>query len=254
MNRLDGKVALVTGAARGLGQSIARAFIGAGAQVVLADVMEAPGEAAATALGSAARFQRLDVRHALDWEVAVAATEVSFGPISILVNNAVRMDMLPFGELTEAEFRAVFEVNELGCFLGMRAVLGSMRRTAKGSIINISSIAGMHPSGGIAYSSSKWAIRGMSKSVARELAPEGIRVNSVHPGWMRTPSTEGAPLEEVAKRLPLRSIGEPGDVARLIVFLASDDAGYITGSEYLIDGGALLMGTFELIDLVSQPR
>ncbi|MFC3174089.1 SDR family NAD(P)-dependent oxidoreductase [Novosphingobium bradum] len=244
MNSLEGKVALVTGAARGLGEHVARAIARAGGKVLVTDI--APeAEAVARDIGEAALFHRLDVTSAPAWGEAVAAAEAAFGPVTVLVNNAVRMQWSSFDELDEAEFRGVFEVNELGCFLGMKAVAGPMRRAGVGSIVNVSSIAGMHPASGIAYCASKWAIRGMTKSVARELAPENIRVNSVHPGWMDVPSGAGANLDEVARLLPLRRVGDPAEIAKLVVFLASDDASMITGGEYLCDSGAMLLGTLE---------
>jgi 3alpha(or 20beta)-hydroxysteroid dehydrogenase len=238
MNRLHGKVAIVTGAAQGLGASIARDMVAEGAQVILADVQDQAGEALARELGRSARFVHLDVRDRAGWQAAVSQAEAAFGAVSILVNNAVKMEGQSFDDLTEQEFREVFEVNELGCFLGMKAVIASMESRGGGSIVNISSIAGMQPASGI---------RGMSKSVAHAVASRNIRVNSVHPGWMRTPSSEVAPLDRVAPLLPLKKIGETAEVAKLITFLASDDASLITGSEYLIDGGALLMGNQDLI-------
>jgi len=252
MSRLHGKVAIVTGAAQGLGASIARDMIAEGAQVILADVQDEAGEALARELGGSARFVHLDVRDRAGWQAAVSHAEAAFGALSILVNNAVKMEGQSFDDLTEQEFRDVFEVNELGCFLGMKAVIASMTGCGGGSIVNISSIAGMQPASGIAYASSKWAIRGMSKSVAHAVAARNIRVNSVHPGWMRTPSSEVAPLDQVAPLLPLKKIGDTAEVAKLITFLASDDASLITGSEYLIDGGALLMGNQDLILSVMQ--
>jgi 3alpha(or 20beta)-hydroxysteroid dehydrogenase len=254
MNSLAGRTALVTGAARGLGESVARAIAAAGANVLVTDVNEDQGRAVAADIGPRTRFQRLDVSRRADWEAAVLAAEAAFGPVTVLVNNAVRMDFAAFDALTEEDFRGVFEVNELGCFLGMKAVVGGMRAAGGGSIVNVSSIAGMHPASGIAYCSTKWAIRGMSKSVARELAPEQIRVNSVHPAWMRVPSAAMAPLDDVARILPLRQVGDPDQVAKLIVFLASDDAAQITGGEYLIDCGALLMGTIEFSEIIEAER
>lgn len=247
MNRLEGKVAIVTGAAQGLGASIARDMVAEGARVLVGDIQDEAGAALARELGDAAEFFHLDVRDMANWQAAVARAESSFGAVSVLVNNAVKMEGDTFDNLTEAEFRAVFEVNELGCFLGMKAVIASMESCGGGSIVNISSIAGMQPASGVAYASSKWAIRGMSKSVAHAVAGRNIRVNSVHPGWMRTPSSEVAPLDLVAPLLPLKRIGETAEVAKLISFLASDDASFITGGEYLIDGGSLMMGTQELI-------
>jgi 3alpha(or 20beta)-hydroxysteroid dehydrogenase len=128
----------------------------------------------------------------------------------------------------------------------MKAVLPAVRRSGAGSIVNISSTAGMHPSSGAAYGASKWAIRGLTKVVAAELGPEGIRVNSLHPGWMRTPATANEPLEKVAEFLPLRQIADTRDIAKSVIFLLSDDANLITGSEFLIDGGALLLGSVDM--------
>ena len=246
MHRLDDRVAIVTGAARGLGADIARAIVAAGARVTLTDVREEMGQEVAAELGDAAMFIRQDVTRAVDWERAVLATEQRFGSVTSLVNNAVCNNMSRFEEITEQEFRAVFEVNELGCFLGMKAVIPAMRRAKSGSIVNVSSTAGMHPSSGAAYGASKWAIRGMTKVVAHELGPEGIRVNSLHPGWMRTPATQHEPFGEVARFLPLRQVAETRDIAKSPVFLLSDDANLITGTEFLIDGGALLLGSVDM--------
>ena len=245
--RLKDKTAIVTGASRGLGTSIAEDIVAEGGRVVICDILKDQGEAIARALGSSAVFKLTDVTQAKDWEAAISLAETVFGPVDILVNNAALIELKTFDEISESDFRAVFEVNELGCFLGMKAVVPSMKRVGAGSIINISSTAGLHSSGGLAYTASKFAIRGMSKAAAWHLGPSKIRVNSVHPGWMRTPQTEAAPLEWVSGLLPLRRITEPGEVAKLVTFLASDDAAMITGSEYLHDGGSLLMGTLDIV-------
>lgn len=251
MTRLDGKVAIVTGAARGLGESIARAIVAAGARVLITDIDDARGSALAAELGPGAVYRRLDVTRRDDWAAAVAAAETALGPVTVLVANAPRMEMGSFDDMTEEEFTSVWRVNELGCFLGMKATVESMRKAGGGSIVNICSVAGMHPSGGLAYSASKWAMRGMTKSAARELGRENIRVNAVLPGWMRGPSSEGIDLERVAAVLPLRRVGNTDKIAQLVVFLASDDAEFVTGSDYVIDGGAMLMGSFEVIDLLA---
>ena len=246
MNRLDEKVAIVTGAARGLGADVARAIVAAGGKVTITDLREELGRGVADELGDAAIFVRHDVTKAAGWETVIATTESHFGSITSLVNNAVLNDMSRFEDLTEDVFRAIFEVNELGCFLGMKAVIPAMRRARSGSIVNVSSTAGMHPSSGAAYGASKWAIRGMTKVVANELGPEGIRANSLHPGWMRTPATEFEPLDKIAEFLPLRKVGATPDVAKSVVFLLSDDANLITGAEFLVDGGALLLGSVDM--------
>ena len=245
--RLNGKTAIVTGGARGLGASIAADIVAEGGRVMICDLLEEQGRAVAESLGDAAAFSVMDVSKSEQWAKLVADTESLFGPATVLVNNAALIELMGFDEITEEQFRAIFEVNELGCFLGMKAVVPSMRRAGGGSIVNISSIAGLHSAGGLAYTSTKFAIRGMTKSAAHHLGPDNIRVNSVHPGWMRTPQTEIAPLDWVSTLLPLRRIAEPDEVAKLVSFLASDDAAIITGSEYLIDGGAMLMGTLDIV-------
>ena len=246
MSRMDGKVVIVTGAARGLGADIARAVAGAGGKVAMTDLREDMGQSIAQEIGESALFLHHDVSKSADWSVVVDATEQRFGRVTGLVNNAVRNDMSRFEDISEEVFRAVFEVNELGCFLGMKAVLPALRRSGAGSIVNISSTAGMHPSSGAAYGASKWAIRGMSKVVANELGPEGIRVNSLHPGWMRTPATENEPLDRVAAFLPLRQIADTRDIAKSVLFLLSDDSNLMTGAELLVDGGALLLGSVDM--------
>jgi 3alpha(or 20beta)-hydroxysteroid dehydrogenase len=245
--RLSGKTAIVTGGARGLGASIAADIVAEGGNVMICDLLEEEGRAVAATLGEAAAFSTMDVSKSDQWARLVEQTEAQFSPVTVLVNNAALIELMSFDEITEDQFRAIFEVNELGCFLGMKAVVPSMRRAGGGSIVNISSIAGMHSAGGLAYTSTKFAIRGMTKSAAHHLGPDNIRVNSVHPGWMRTQQTEAAPLDWVSTLLPLRRIADPGEVAKLVSFLASDDAAIITGSEYVIDGGAMLMGTLDIV-------
>ena len=246
--RLQGKSAIVTGAARGLGASIARDLAREGAQVMLIDILEEEGKAVAGQIGAGAVFRTMDVTRSGEWAAAVDAAEAAFGAVDILVNNAALIEQVPFDEVTEELFKAVFEVNALGTFLGMKAVTPAMRRAGAGSIVNISSTAGVHSSGGLAYTGSKFAITGLTKTAAHMLGPEKIRSNSVHPGWMRTPQTEAAPLDWVASLLPLRTVMPTDQVARLVSFLASDDAAMITGSEYVIDAGALLMGARDIVN------
>ena len=250
--RLTGKTAIVTGAARGLGASIAADIIAEGGSVVLCDILVPEGQAIADSLGERASFRQVDVRKSGEWAALAADTEGRLGSIDILVNNAAIIELMSFDEITEEQFRGVFEVNELGCFLGMKAVVPAMRRAGGGSIVNISSIAGLHSAGGLGYTASKFAIRGMTKAAAYHLGPDNIRVNSVHPGWMRTPQTMVAPLDWVSTLLPLRRIAEPDEVAKLVSFLASNDAAIITGSEYLIDGGAMLMGTLDIVSRMPE--
>lgn len=244
--RLKGKSAIVTGSARGLGASIARDLAREGAKVMLCDVLQDLGQEVAESIGEGAMFRRLDVTSPNGWEEAVAEAESAFGKLDILVNNAALIEQVPFDDVTEDLFDAIFAVNARGTFLGMKAAVPAMRRVGAGSIVNISSTAGVHSSGGLAYTGSKFAITGLTKTAAHMLGPEKIRVNSVHPGWMKTPQTELVPQDWVASLLPLRVIMDTAEVAKLVSFLASDDSAMITGSEHLIDAGALLMGARDI--------
>jgi NAD(P)-dependent dehydrogenase (short-subunit alcohol dehydrogenase family) len=256
MNRLQGKVALVTGAARGIGAGIARAFAAEGARVWLTDINEEDGRALAEELGDGHRFERLNVASERDWEV-VDKLLASEGRLDVLVNNA---GITGFEEgpaahdpehVTLEEWHRVHRVNLDGTFLGCRAAIRAMRRTGKGSIINISSRSGLVGiPGAAAYASSKAAIRNHSKTVALWCAQQGfeIRCNSVHPAAIMTPMWEamlGSGPDRAAKEAalvkdtPLKRFGTVEEVAALVVFLASDEAPYITGSEFDIDGGLL---------------
>ncbi len=246
MNRLDGKVALITGAARGMGESHAKRFIAEGARVVLTDRTGPAGQALADALGERALFLSHEVTDAAQWAEVVAAGEHAFGPISILVNNAgILGPMAQIVDLTEADYLHVCAVNQHSVFLGMRAVLPSMVRQGKGSIVNISSIAGMAANYGFpsqAYVASKFAVRGMTKAAAIEYGRHNIRVNSVHPGFIQTPMMVEATNEEGGDALgliPLGRIADPDEVSQLVLFLASDESSYITGAEHLVDAGML---------------
>jgi len=242
--RLEGKRALVTGAARGQGEEIARAFAAEGAEVVVADVLDDEGRAVVAAIGATARYLHLDVADESSWEQAVASCSSEIGDLNVLVNNAGIVRAAPLESTTTEDYRAVIDVNQLGCFLGMRTVIPSMRRAGGGSIINTSSVAGLHGVHGvIAYSASKFAIRGMSRSAALELGPDGIRVNSIHPGTIDTPMVNAGDFSHVDRdayfsAIPAGRIGQPRDVAMLAVFLASDESGYCTGSEFVVDGGS----------------
>jgi 3alpha(or 20beta)-hydroxysteroid dehydrogenase len=242
--RLGGKVALITGGVGGIGAAAAAAMVAEGAQVVVADVRDAEGTDLAARLGTAAAYCHLDVTLDGDWAAAVEATTERFGPPSVLANNAGVLSMGGLESVDLAEFRRIIDVNQWGCFLGMRAVIPAMRAAGGGSIINTSSVAGLAGTPhAFAYSASKWAVRGMTRAAAMDLGPDGIRVNSIHPGTIDTPmihnpTPEGAAARQAyADRVPLRRVGEPDDVAQLMVFLASDESSYCTGAEYLVDGG-----------------
>jgi 3alpha(or 20beta)-hydroxysteroid dehydrogenase len=234
---LTGTVAIITGAARGQGAAEARLFVELGARVVLADVLVDAGRAAAAQLGEAACFVELDVGDAAAWARCLDRTTETFGPPTALVNNAGSLGGAG-GVLGTSpdEYLATMTGNELGCFLGMRAVAPSMVAAGGGAIVNVSSIGGTTGvPGHVAYCASKWAIRGLTKSAAVELGPHGVRVNAVLPGPIDTEMLGG----DTARwdHLPLRRVGQVDEVARVVAFLASDAASYCTGSELVVDGG-----------------
>jgi 3alpha(or 20beta)-hydroxysteroid dehydrogenase len=240
--RLDGKIALITGAARGQGAAAARRFVQEGARVMLTDVLDDQGKELAAELG--AEYCHLDVSNEDEWAEAIAFTISTFGDITVLVNNAGVLHFSALTETTLADYQRVIGINQVGTFLGMRSVAESMTRAGGGSIVNVSSIEGL---GGmpylVAYTASKFAIRGMTKVAAMELGQHGIRVNSVHPGAIDTPmigEALGRPVDisPIGKKVALRRVGQPEDVAGVVLFLASDDSAYCTGAEFVVDGGA----------------
>ncbi|TCO46681.1 glucose 1-dehydrogenase [Actinocrispum wychmicini] len=244
--RLDGKVALVTGAARGQGAAIARRFVQEGARVTIADIRDELGKELAAELGDDAIYRRLDVASEEDWTAAVDATLAAFGRLTVLVNNA---GILKFGSIVDttlADYEQVIRVNQTGTFLGMRAVIPAMTEAGGGSIINVSSVEGLAGSAHLtAYAASKFAVRGMTKCAALELGRLNIRVNSVHPGAIDTQMAGDAiggidiDMSKVGKRVAgLRRVGQPEEIANLQVFLASDESSYSTGAEFVADGGA----------------
>lgn len=242
MSRLSGKIAIITGAARGMGASHARLFTKEGARVVLTDMRGAEGAALADELGKDALFVEQDVTSAADWKRVVEATETRFGPANVLVNNAgILGTMATTADISEEDYLKVIAVNQHSVYLGMHAVIPSILRAGGGSIVNISSIAGLVANYGfpsLAYVGSKFAVRGMTKAAAVEYGPQGIRVNSVHPGFIMTPMMVEATNEDggdALSMIPLRRIAEPEEVSNLVLFLASDESSYISGAEHVID-------------------
>ncbi len=246
MARLAGKVAVITGAAQGMGEAHARAFVREGARVVLTDINAARGQVIADELGDSAVFVEHDVANAAQWKTVVDLAERQFGRISVLVNNAgIIGPVKGLLDFTEAEFLQVCAVNQLGVYLGMQAVVPSMIAGGGGSIVNISSIAGMlgtAASSNAAYCASKWAVRGMSKLMAVWHGKDGIRVNSVHPGYILTPMMVAATDENgggATDAIPLRRMAQPEEVSNVVVFLASDEASFVSGAEHVVDGAMI---------------
>ncbi len=243
MGRLDGKVALITGSARGQGAAEARLFAAEGARVYVTDVLDEEGRATAEEIGEAAVYHHLDVTNEEAWTGIVEEILEHHGHLDVLVNNAGIFRVMPTVLTSEAEYRQIIDINQVGCFLGMKAVIPTMVTAESGSIINISSVAGLTGAAGtLAYSASKWAVRGMTKVAAKEVAPFGVRVNSVHPGIIDTPmmaeaSPEGSILERVVGAIPMGHVAVADDVARLVLYLAGDESRYSTGSEFVVDGG-----------------
>lgn len=246
MGRLSGKVAIITGAAQGMGEAHARLFVREGAKVVLTDVNEERGASLAGELGDAAIFVAHDVASAAGWAQVVERAQAQFGSVNVLVNNAgVIGPVQGMLDFSEEDFLQVCAVNQLGVFLGMKAVLPAMIAAGGGSIVNISSIAGMlgtKESSNAAYCASKWAVRGMSKLVAAQHGRDGIRVNSVHPGYILTPMMVAATDESgggAADAIPLGRMAQPEEVSNVVLFLASDEASFVSGAEHVVDGAMI---------------
>ncbi|BBA88555.1 SDR family oxidoreductase [Mycobacterium pseudoshottsii] len=255
--RLTGKVALVSGGARGMGASHVRALVAEGAHVVLGDILDDEGRAVAAELGDAARYVHLDVTQPEQWTAAVDTAVNEFGGLHVLVNNAGILNIGTIEDYALSEWqRIVLDINVTGVFLGIRAAVKPMKEAGRGSIINISSIEGL--AGTIAshgYTVSKFAVRGLTKSTALELGPSGIRVNSIHPGLVKTPMTEWVP--EDLFQTALGRAAEPMEVSNLVVYLASDESRYSTGAEFVVDGGTvagLAHKDFSAVDVAAQPE
>ena len=236
-NALAGKVALITGAARGMGAEHARLFIERGASVVIADVIQDAGESLAAELGDNAHFVRLDVTSASDWEKAVQETRERFGALNVLVNNAGITNFGALGKYDQAIWERTISINLTGPFLGITAALQALKDSAPSSVINVGSGSALKGQAALhGYTASKWGLRGFTRSAALELGEYGIRVNAVHPGVVRTPMSEGLDLR--GRMGPLGRAGEPYELSEMVAFLASDASSFCTGSDFVVDGGA----------------
>lgn len=234
MGKLDGKVALITGGARGIGAEDARVLAVEGAKIVVCDILDSDGEALAQEVGGA--YHHLDVTSEDQWKSAITFAENTFGPIDILINNAGVVGFTPLDTCELTEWNRVIDINLTGTFLGIRYVADSMKRAGGGVIVNMSSTAGLTGYSQLgAYVASKWGVRGLTKSAALDLAKYKIRVVSVHPGPIETPMTAG--IDVGFSRRPIPRIGQPSEVAAMILFLVSD-ATFSTGTEFVLDGGA----------------
>ncbi|MEV5647443.1 SDR family oxidoreductase [Nocardia sp. NPDC052254] len=237
--RLAGRVALISGGASGMGASHARAFVDQGAQVMLGDIADDAGRALAAELGEQAAYVHLDVTESAGWQAAVAATVERFGLLNVLVNNAGVLDGGPLGSYSEKQWQRVIDINLTGPFLGLSAARDALVAARPATVINISSAAGIQGVSGMhGYTASKFGVRGLTKSAALELAPEGVRVNSVHPGGIMTPMI-GVTEEIVVDRGDnVRArLGMPSEVTDVVVFLASAESSYCNGAEFVVDGG-----------------
>ncbi|CCA90296.1 SDR family NAD(P)-dependent oxidoreductase [Novosphingobium sp. PP1Y] len=243
MKRLEGKVALVTGGSRGIGEGIVRRFVEEGAKVMITDVLADAGEALAAELGEGAAFTRHDVTSRAEWANAVARTEEEFGRLDVLVNNAGVIVFKAFDDLTESEIDKLIDVNLKGVINGCHAVVPALERAGGGAIVNMSSADGISGANGVTvYCATKFGVRGLTKALAMELGPRKIRVNSIHPGGIYTPLANpmNVPKEEYDKGYwiyPAQFAGEPKDIGAAAAYLASEDARYCMGTELSVDGG-----------------
>ena len=236
---LEGVVAVVTGAARGMGAEHVRGLVRAGAKVVATDVLDADGAALAAEVGDSVTYRHLDVTDDAAWQALVAEVESTLGPIGVLVNNAGIVTFGPIDAMAPSEWQRTIDINLTGVWLGMHHVVPSMKRAGGGAIVNISSTAGLQGYANLgAYVASKWGVRGLTKTAALELGAFGIRVNSIHPGPIRTPMIAGLP-DDMAAAQPIARVGEPAEVTAMLMFILQD-ATYSTGHEFIVDGGAVI--------------
>jgi 3alpha(or 20beta)-hydroxysteroid dehydrogenase len=236
MGRVSGKVALISGAARGMGASHARRLVEEGAQVVIGDLLDEPGEALAAELGDAARYVHLDVTQYADWEKAVATAVDTFGRLDILINNAGIANIAPIDEFTLEQWAKIIDINLNGVFYGIKAAIPALKESGAASVINVSSTAGLQGFEALpGYNAAKFGVRGLTKNAALDLGRYNIRVNSVHPGNIRTPMTDGLDVKQ--SHVALHRIGEPIELSNLVLFLASDESSFSTGAEFIADGG-----------------
>lgn len=243
MGRLQGKVAIITGGARGMGAETAKLFASEGASVVITDILAEEGGALARQIGEKALFVRHDVRNEDEWKNVAAQAQARFGRIDVLVNNAAIVHFAAIEQLVKEDIERVLGINVVGTLLGIKTIGPVLKAQGKGAIINISSIDGLRGCNGLsAYTASKWAVRGLTKSAALEYGPHGVRINSIHPGGVDTVmgNPTGRPDAELNKdytAVPLQRIGKPEEIASASLFLASDDASYVSGAELSVDGG-----------------
>jgi 3alpha(or 20beta)-hydroxysteroid dehydrogenase len=253
MGKLEGRIAVITGGARGMGAATARLMAAEGAKVVIADIQDKDGEALAKSIGKQAIYRHLDVSDEDAWKSVAADAVKEFGGVDILVNNAGVLIFKTILETEKKDIEKILSVNVIGTFLGMKTMAPLMIKKKKGSIINISSVDGLKGSNAIgAYAASKWGIRGLTKVAALELGLQGVRVNSVHPGGINTEmgNPYQQPVEEFNKlfqRQPIQRVAAPEEVARVNVFLASDDASYMCGAELAVDGGMSIGGYYDVL-------
>lgn len=241
MSRVKDKVALVTGSSQGLGEAMVRRLHEEGATVIIADIAVENGKKLADELGEQAEFMELDVTSKDNWEKVFQQVEEKHNRLDILVNNAGIAVLTPFEEMTEEEYMKTFDINQRGVFLGTQAAIKLMKKGEGGSIVNLSSISGLVASaGGASYNSTKFAVRGLTKVAALENAKNNIRVNSVHPGVIETTILKAMDddlRQQTEAAIPMGRVGQPKEIANLVLFLASDESSYCTGAEFIADGG-----------------